>query len=339
MAPGKEDLLQTAIILDQLVETTWSSTNREYYERAGYGPYIWRGSLLVKARDLPPSSNVSIKVKCPNCNEIRISTVNSANRYGHTCCKRCAKELRWIDLSGKRYGRLIVLGLSHKNDLSESYWSCRCDCGTETVVSHSALRGGRTQSCGCYNREMSTLKNSGKNNHNFVDLEGRRFSRLTALEYLGGSKWKCVCECGNRTEVDSYELQSGGTQSCGCLIMERMCGADNPAYKPDLTDEDRLTAVRIRNSVESLEWRKSIYARDCYACIVCHDCAGGNLNAHHVFSFADYPEYRLNKDLGVTLCEDCHKHFHNEYGYGENNFNQFLTWIDSLGRNTVFLAN
>ena len=51
-----------------------------------------------------------------------------------------------------------------------------------------------------------------------VDLTGKTFGQLTPIEYIKGGKWKCKCSCGNVTIVDTRNLNSGHTQSCGCLI-------------------------------------------------------------------------------------------------------------------------
>jgi hypothetical protein len=60
--------------------------------------------------------------------------------------------------------------------------------------------------------------------HNFRDIEGQRFSRLTVLGHLGAVKkqtrWLCLCECGNRAVVAYAKLVSGKTRSCGCLKRE-----------------------------------------------------------------------------------------------------------------------
>ena len=61
-----------------------------------------------------------------------------------------------IDLTGQRFGRLVVLwkqGLdkSKRNTL----WFCRCDCGKEKAVSFGALKSGATQSCGCIQKERT----------------------------------------------------------------------------------------------------------------------------------------------------------------------------------------
>lgn len=52
------------------------------------------------------------------------------------------------------------------------------------------------------------------------DITGRRFGRLTVIRYVGGSKWECVCDCGNTKSVDGFRLKSGKTQSCGCKRKE-----------------------------------------------------------------------------------------------------------------------
>jgi len=55
-----------------------------------------------------------------------------------------------------------------------------------------------------------------------VDLGGERFGRLVVIERYGcnvqgRAKWLCRCDCGRETAVDSRNLKSGNTRSCGCL--------------------------------------------------------------------------------------------------------------------------
>lgn len=65
--------------------------------------------------------------------------------------------------------------------------------------------------------------------------------------------------------------------------------------------------IRIRNSKEYARWRKSVFERDNYTCVLCGDDTGGNLQADHVKPFAHYPDLRLDIDNGRTLCIQCHK--------------------------------
>lgn len=58
--------------------------------------------------------------------------------------------------------------------------------------------------------------------------------------------------------------------------------------------------------VEYTKWRKAIYERDEYTCQNCKK-VGGKLQAHHIKSWKQYPELRLEINNGITLCEECHK--------------------------------
>ena len=72
------------------------------------------------------------------------------------------------DLTGKRFGRLVVIERAENNKCGNSMWICQCDCGniTKPIVG-SSLKNGDTQSCGCLAKEvhserMKQLK--GENN-------------------------------------------------------------------------------------------------------------------------------------------------------------------------------
>ena len=49
------------------------------------------------------------------------------------------------------------------------------------------------------------------------DLTGKKFNRLTAIQYMGKSRWLCKCECGKESVVSTHYLTTLRTQSCGCL--------------------------------------------------------------------------------------------------------------------------
>ena len=53
-----------------------------------------------------------------------------------------------VDLTGQRYGKLVVLCRAENID-GRTAWVCRCDCGRETIVKTYHLRCGHTKSCGC----------------------------------------------------------------------------------------------------------------------------------------------------------------------------------------------
>lgn len=55
-----------------------------------------------------------------------------------------------LDLTGKRFGRLVAVELHPERQNRQRRWRCKCDCGNETVVLVASLRRGNTKSCGCY---------------------------------------------------------------------------------------------------------------------------------------------------------------------------------------------
>lgn len=52
-------------------------------------------------------------------------------------------------------------------------------------------------------------------------LIGKRFGKLTVVEYLGGCWWRCLCECGNEKITTTNRLKTGVSVSCGCMTYER----------------------------------------------------------------------------------------------------------------------
>lgn len=55
------------------------------------------------------------------------------------------------------------------------------------------------------------------------DISGHRFGKLVAIHPIerrskyGKTIWECLCDCGNFCYILSNSLQSGRTQSCGCI--------------------------------------------------------------------------------------------------------------------------
>lgn len=65
-----------------------------------------------------------------------------------------------IDISGKTFGRLKAIEPFGKTKSRVAVWKCVCECGNVSYVDGSSLRTGRTRSCGCLNKENSSLKNT-----------------------------------------------------------------------------------------------------------------------------------------------------------------------------------
>jgi len=93
-------------------------------------------------------------------------------------------------------------------------------------------------------------------------------------------------------------------------------GKNNGNYKNgEYTAENQKNSWHNIKSFEYRQWRKAVYERDEYTCKGCGQ-VGGYLTAHHIKSWAKYPELRFNVDNGITLCEECHKVSDNYKGRG-----------------------
>ena len=145
-----------------------------------------------------------------------------------------------LDLTGQRFGKLIVIKRTEQRQNGSVVWECQCDCGNSVMVNSARLRNGQTASCGCLRKEKSR-KASKK------DLTGQRFGRLIALKPMEERKngyiaWECQCDCGNSVMVNGAHLRNGQTVSCGCLQKERV----SETNAKDLTGQrfGRLIALK-----------------------------------------------------------------------------------------------
>lgn len=160
----------------------------------------------------------------------------------------------------------------------------------------------------------------------FQDLSGQIFGRVTVRELsgkdkFGRCKWLVDCSCGGSKIIHARHLKSGLVKSCGCLKSEaarksgkrgayKISGKLSHLYNMDLTDEERL---KRRNLQHVRQWRDKVFAKDDYTCVAC-GVRGGKMCAHHLYSWASYPEHRFSVENGQTMCKRCHKGFHNWMG-------------------------
>lgn len=63
------------------------------------------------------------------------------------------------NIIGKTFGRWAVLADAPQRDKNLMY-ACRCACGTERAVLGFQLRNGRSKSCGCLARELTSARDS-----------------------------------------------------------------------------------------------------------------------------------------------------------------------------------
>jgi hypothetical protein len=107
---------------------------------------------------------------------------------------------RYIDLTGRRFDRLLVLSRAGNDKRGKTRWLCRCDCGVEKIVGGQALRDGAIKSCGCFHRDEMTerLTTHGKTKTRIYRIYNNIIARCykpTNTRYsVYGGRGISVCE-------------------------------------------------------------------------------------------------------------------------------------------------
>lgn len=121
----------------------------------------------------------------------------------------------FIDVSGKRYGRLVVQRNVRRSDMpiGRHHWcECLCDCGNVCLVEYRKLVGGNTKSCGCLHREVvktsSVTHGMSKTRfwsiYNNIDVRCNNPNDSGYPNY-GGRGIKCLWNSFEEFKEDMYE--------------------------------------------------------------------------------------------------------------------------------------
>lgn len=149
------------------------------------------------------------KCECGNIGIIRGSDLRSGRSKSCGCLQKemAVEDINnRIDLTGKIFGRLVVLEFSGHDKYKSALWKVKCDCGSVKIVNGNDLRRGFTTSCGCYNMERSIEANSGRNNHNWQ-------GGITPEDVLIRHSFKYRCWRNNILKRDNYTCQMCGRKS------------------------------------------------------------------------------------------------------------------------------
>lgn len=111
---------------------------------------------------------------------------------------------RLIDLTGRRYGRLLVLSKAARErspaGRSVPLWNCVCDCGEPILVRGESLRTLNTQSCGCMRLEAARLLGLVTK-----PVVGYTAAHLRVRMVLGPARLRSCVDCGEAAVQWSYD--------------------------------------------------------------------------------------------------------------------------------------
>jgi hypothetical protein len=163
------------------------------------------------------------------------------------------------DLTGKRFGRLTVIGVED-NGKRHTYYACQCDCGNVKVIRADALIGGCTVSCGCKKKEQDRVNLTANHSHKmsgtrlyniWVGLKGRCNNPNDARYDRYGGRGISVCEEWDKSFQSFYDwaISNGYSDE---LTIDRIDNDGN--YEPS-NCKWSTTAEQARNT------RRNVYIK------------------------------------------------------------------------------
>lgn len=120
-----------------------------------------------------------------------------------------------IDYTGLVKGSITIIKRATEKKGKEATWVCQCSCGKELIKDSRQIKNlSPNHVCDCDRRPVTSLI-------------GEKFGKLTVIErsenISGKVAWRCLCDCGQETNVRGDSLKSGNTSSCKkCYLKENI---------------------------------------------------------------------------------------------------------------------
>jgi hypothetical protein len=120
--------------------------------------------LVIKRTEIPENSKYKYnsywlcQCECGNKKIVTAHSLKSGNTKSCGCLRKKTPH-NFKDLSGQRFGKLVILNFSHMQK-NRSFWNCICDCGNSYIANGTSLKTKQVKSCGCWHRELFSSKNT-----------------------------------------------------------------------------------------------------------------------------------------------------------------------------------
>jgi hypothetical protein len=150
-------------------EGIFSITEKNIFDKSfigkKFGTVIPMDDFQVKnkiSRNGKMYSYTLIKCKCDCGNEKYLERTHILfSKYPSCGCLSNGS----INLIGQRFGKLLVVEQALSRNGRKS-WYCKCDCGSDKIVSTKLLRLNQTSSCGCAHHPQGTKSKNWKGTEN-----------------------------------------------------------------------------------------------------------------------------------------------------------------------------
>lgn len=198
-------------------------------------------TVIEDTKKLTKGRNVIWKCKCKCGNEVEVPA-GYLIKGSTSSCGCYKKETSMKDLTGKRFGKLVVLEETDQRLRDYIVWKCQCDCGNICYITSWCLNNGHTNSCGCLkSKGEAKIKNildsyniPYNTEHTFADLISINGAHLRfdfailnsdntishLIEYNGQQHYECSEQWWN-TQDNFSTLQQND------LLKQQYCKKNN----------------------------------------------------------------------------------------------------------------
>lgn len=292
------------MLISKTVDIKWNSKNKKWYTDHGYHFTKMGDIFSVNVEDLTSGSHVDILVECDYCHKQYVmkwyTYLNRTSGIKNDCCIDCRSDKTKESVLAK-YGVNNVFCL---------------DSVKEKIKTTNIERYGAENP---FASEQIKEKITNTVHEKYgVDFIRQSEDVNNKIEQTNIIRYGCKSSLGNlavREKAQKTILEKYGVEKIGYLNKGRNLKENSPLWKGGYEYHKQL-----RSTDEYRKWRRSVFLRDNYTC----QCCGRRIfrdengkffmNAHHIKCFVDNPSVRFDIDNGVTLCRDCHKLLHSEYG-------------------------
>lgn len=277
------------------------------------GYFEEQGCELLEEEYKDNKTKMKYKCVCGNISKIVFGSFQQGRR-----CMKCGGTEKHTFKYVKQYfldNNCRLLENKYINEKYKMKYVCKCG-NTHYTNFNNFKKGRRCKECAGLEKHTFGYVKQYFLDNNCELLETNYKDTDTPMRYQ--------CDCGMISKITFYHFRNG--QRCKKCSIKKRSGEKHFNYNPNLTDEEREVNKSRTNHFLYKRWRTKVYKRDDYTCQKCNS-KGGQLNAHHIESWASNKKIRLSKSNGITFCEKHHKEFHKKYGKINNNKQQLDAFL------------
>lgn len=156
---------------------------------------------------------------------------------------------RTKSLINHRFKKLVVLEYVGVDKYGQTFWKCKCDCGTIKIIRRCSLMQGTTVSCGCFNKERASkwlTKYANSKSHKGSgnpSWKGSDTKYMSIHQWLNRNYIKTICtHCKTKDKKLDWALKRDHVYNHKRSSFIPLCRSCHLKY--DYTDERRNKLTR-----------------------------------------------------------------------------------------------